>query len=27
LTASKSVINGDTLSMSSLTLAFTPIAA
>ena len=27
LTASKSVINGDTLSLSSLTLAFTPIAA
>jgi hypothetical protein len=27
LTASKSVVNGDTLSLSSLTLAFTPIAA
>ena len=27
LTTSKSVINGDTLSLSSLTLAFTPIAA
>jgi hypothetical protein len=27
LTASKSVINGDTLSLTSLTLAFTPIAA
>jgi len=27
LTQSKQVINGDTLSMSSLTLAFTPIAA
>jgi hypothetical protein len=27
LTTSKSVISGDTLSMSSLTLAFTPIAA
>ena len=27
LTTSKSVINGDTLSLTSLTLAFTPIAA
>jgi hypothetical protein len=27
LTASKSVVSGDTLSLSSLTLAFTPIAA
>lgn len=27
LTASKSVSNGDTLNLSSLTLAFTPIAA
>ena len=27
LTASKSVISGDTLSLTSLTLAFTPIAA
>ena len=27
LTASKSVINGDTLSLTSLTLAFSPIAA
>jgi hypothetical protein len=27
LTASKSVVNGDTLSLTSLTLAFTPIAA
>jgi hypothetical protein len=27
LTTSKSVINGDTLSLSSLTLAFSPIAA
>ena len=27
LTTSKAVINGDTLSLSSLTLAFTPIAA
>lgn len=27
LTASKSVVSGDTLSLTSLTLAFTPIAA
>lgn len=27
LTASKSVVSGDTLSLSSLTLSFTPIAA
>jgi hypothetical protein len=27
LTASKSVVSGDTLSLTSLTLAFSPIAA